>query len=447
MYAAHAPARALLHSTGASRIFELPEGVQGHHVEEALHAVWAAHETLRLRFTRFNSNPEGPEAWSALVTPEKSLVPLTRLDLSSRPDDECWQTAEGTARRLAMEIGECRGALVSFVFCDRGPRSPAWLLVACHPTLLDESSWRILATDLAEACEQARTRGRVRMAPQSGSLARWARELISEIQLPRLASEARAHWLSRAPLLAPELPATAGSSETPAPGALAVVDAAALQRAATLFEVSREALLLAACALAYGTHAQRPAVRVSLEQSARGSSHYQVDASRMLGNLGYCFPAVLSLEAESAAQVLARHSQIELLGAPLGGLAYDALRAYGTDRALTEALSALPAADFSLHLEDEGAPSSRETLRTLAIFESGPSPGASTARLRVEARLSAGQAQLLWHGATSDGALLSALAKLTEQTIRTLCAQADSARATAAAGRGTALSPTAQGSR
>ena len=33
----------------------------------------------------------------------------------------------------------------------------------------------------------------------------------------------------------------------------------------------------------------------------------------------------------------------------------------------------LPAADFSLHLEDEGAPSSRETLRTLAIFESGPS--------------------------------------------------------------------------
>jgi hypothetical protein len=225
------------------------------------------------------------------------------------------------------------------------------------------------------------------------------------------------------------------------------VDAAALQRAATLFEVSREALLLAACALAYGTHAQRSAVRVNLEQSARESSHYQVDASRMLGNLGYSFPAVLSLKAESAAQELARHSQIELLGAPLGGLAYDALRAYGTDRALTEALSALPAADFSLHLEDEGAPSSRETLRTLAIFESGPSPGASTARLRVEARLSAGQAQLLWHGATSDGALLSELAKLTEQTIRTLCAQADSARATAAAGRGTALSPTAQGSR
>jgi hypothetical protein len=225
------------------------------------------------------------------------------------------------------------------------------------------------------------------------------------------------------------------------------VDAAALQRAATLFEVSREALLLAACALAYGTHVQRPEVRVSLEQSARASSHYKVDASRMLGNLDYSFPAVLSLGAEPAPQELTRHSQLELLGAPLGGLAYDALRAYGTDRALSEALSTLPAVDFCLHLEDEGAPSSRATLRTLAIFESGPSPGANTARLRVEARLSAGQAQLLWHGATSDGALLSALAKLTEQTIRTLCAQADSARSTASTGRGTGLGPAAQRSR
>ncbi len=445
MHAVHAPAWALQHPSGASRIFELPEGTREHHVEEALHAVWAAHETLRLRFAR--SDQEGSESWSALMTPEKSPVPLTRIDLSSRSDEECWQTVESTARQLGAEIGQCTGALVSFAFCDRGARSPAWLLVACHPALLDESSWRILATDLAEACEQARTRGRVRMTPQSGSLTRWVLELISEVQLPRLASEARTHWLSRAPVPAPQRPSETGSSAMPAPGALAVVDAVALQRASTLLEVSREALLLAACAYAYSTQAQRPTVRVSLEQSARASSHYQVDASRMLGNLDYAFPAVLSLEAEAAPQELARYAQVELLEAPLGGLAYDALRAYGTDRALTEALCSLPAADFILHLEDEGAPSSRGTLRTLAIFENGPASAANISRLRVEARLSAGQTQLLWHGATSDGALLSALAKLTEQTIRTLCAQADSARSTAASGRGSARAPSAQRSR
>ncbi|WP_224245711.1 AMP-binding protein [Hyalangium gracile] len=441
MYAVHAPGRGLQHPTGTSRIFELPEGTRGHHAEEALHAVWAAHETLRLRFTR--SVQGGAEGWSALIIPEKSPVPLTRIDLTARSDEESWQTVEGMARGLCEEIGQCTGALVSFVFCERGTRNPPWLLVACHPALLDESSWRILATDLAEACDQARTRGRVRMTPQSGSLARWVLELISETQLPRIATDARAHWLGRSLEPAPERPSAASTSATPAPGALAVVDAAALQRAATLYEVSREAILLAACAFAYRSQVQRSTVRVSLRQSARTSSHYQVDASRMLGNLDYSFPAVLALEAEAPPQELARHAHVELLEAPLGGLAYDALRAYGSDPALTDELSALPAADFSLHLKDEGAPSSRETLRTLAIFEHGPS-GVSAMRLRVEAQLSAGQAQLLWHGATSDGALLSALAKLTEQTIRTLCAHADSARATAALDRGTSRAPSAR---
>ncbi|WP_224360475.1 AMP-binding protein [Hyalangium versicolor] len=440
MHAVHAPTRPLQHPTGSCRIFELPEGTRGHHAEEALHAVWAAHETLRLRFTR--SAQGGSEAWAALISSEKSPVPLKRMDLSSRSDEECWQTVEGLARQLGAELGQCDGALVSFVFCERGARIPPWLLVASHPALLDETSWRILATDLLEACEQARTRGRVRMTPQSGSLARWVLELITEVQLPRLASDARTHWLSSAREAAPERSSATSSSATPAPGALAVVDAAALQRAATLFEVSRESLLLAACTFAYSSQTQRSTVRVSLEQSARASGHYQVDASRMLGNLDYAFPAMLTIEPEAPPHELALNAHVELLEAPLGGLAYDALRAYGSDQELTDALSALPPADFSLHLKDEGAPSSRETLRTLAIFEHGPSV-MSVARLRVEARLSAGQAQLLWHGATSDGALLSTLAKLTEQAIRTLCSQADSARSTASADRGKARVPSA----
>ncbi|KFE66365.1 Long-chain-fatty-acid--CoA ligase [Hyalangium minutum] len=443
MHAVHAPAHAVEHPTGACRVFELPQGTRWQHVEEALHAVWMAHETLRLRFAR--SEAGGPEAWAAAITPEKSPVPLTRIELSTRPDEECWQLVERTARELGLELGQCIGNLASFVFCDRGPRSPAWLLAACHPSLLDESSWRILATDLAEACEQSRTRGRVRLTPQSGSLTRWVQELMNEIQLPRIASEARAHWLARAPVPAPARPSPA-SQELPAPGALAVIDAAALRRASTLFDVSQEALLLAACAHAYGTQLQRPTVRIGLEQSARVSSHYPVDASRMLGNLDFSFPATLALEPDAAPQEVARYAHAELLGAPLGGLAYDGLRAYGADRALATSLTALPAPDFTLHLADEGAPSSRESLHTLAIFESAFPPGQGTARMRVEARLSAERAQILWHGTTSEGVLLSLLAQKTEQTIRALCAQADGNRAAPAQGPGAARTPTAQSS-
>jgi len=445
MYAVHAPVRTLEHPTGAARVFELPEGIQARHMEEAVRAVWTAHETLRLRFARMDQG--GPESWAAALTPEKSPAPLRQVDLSSRPDEECWQTVEGMARQVGAELGQCTGSLVSFTFFDRGPRAPAWLLVACHPALMDESSWRILATDLAEACEQSRTRGRVRLAPQSGSVTQWVQELIAEIQHPRLASQARMHWLARTQVPTSERPTVTGADASPAPGALAVIDAAALQRASTLFDVSREAILLAACALAYGTQLQRSSVRISLEQSARASSHNPVDVSRMLGNLDYAFPALLSLDTDAAAQEVIHYAQTELQEAPLEGLAYDALRAYGTDEVLARALTDLPAADFSLHLEDEGAPSSRETLRTLAIFESGPPARTTPSRLRVEARLSAERTQLLWHGDTSHGALLSALAKQTEQTIRSLCAQADSTRATTAQGHGTVRMPTSQRSR
>ena len=104
---------------GSSSCRKAPEG---QHVEEALRAVWTAHETLRLRFARTEQG--GPESWAAAITPEKSPVPLQRIDLSSRSDEECWQTVEGMARQVGAELGQCAGSLVSFIFFDRGHASP-----------------------------------------------------------------------------------------------------------------------------------------------------------------------------------------------------------------------------------------------------------------------------------------------------------------------------------
>lgn len=445
MLAVHDPAAPYSHCTGASRLFELPAGTEVDHVEQALHAVWAAHETLRLRYAR-HAAPESPGGRAALLASEKEPVPLTRLMLASLHEEEHWHVAESTARRLSAEVSEGSGLLTCFVLCERGAAHPPWLLVTCHPALMDESSWRILATDLEDACAQARARRRVRLAPQSGSLAQWVQELITEVGNPRLASEARQYWLGR-PLPPPPEQPLGANAPAPAPGALTVVEARALQHAATLLDVSREALLLAACAIAYGTHAHRPSIRISLEQSARGSTHYRVDASRMLGNLHYVFPMVLSHEPQSTLVERVRRAHAELLHAPLGGLAYEALRAYGADRSLATALTAQPAADFNLRMDDQGFPSSRGALRTLAIFETGRAPGASAEPLHVEAQLSAERAQLVWRGGTSGGELPRALAKLTEQTLRAILAQAGSLQAAATSERVTARSLAAQRSR
>jgi acyl-CoA synthetase (AMP-forming)/AMP-acid ligase II len=436
LYAVHDPVRGLQGRTGACRVFELPPGTEAFHAEEALHAVWAAHEPLRLRFARLGA--EGPSGWAALLVPEKEPVPLTRIDLSSRADVECWPTVEAMARKLGAEVGRCTGALATFVFCARGDKVAPWLMAICHPSLMDESAWRILAGDLADACEQARLRGRVRLAPQSGSLVGWAQQLAAEVRLPRTVQEARALWLEPSPSSAEATPPALSASGAPAPSAQATADAAALQRAATLLDVSREALLLTACSLAFTAHTQRTTVRVSLELSARGTSHYRVDTSRMLGNLHYAFPTLVAVEPGTAPERLARRLHLQLLEAPLEGLAYEGLRTYGEDRSLTGALAALPVPDFGLHLADEGAPSSRGTLHTLALFDDGPWPGTGTIPLRVEARLSAEQAQLLWLGRTADGELLSALAKLTEQVLRGLCTQVESPKATPPTGLGAA---------
>lgn len=435
LYAVHDPARGLQGRTGACRVFELPVGTEAFHAEEALHAVWAAHEPLRLRYARLGA--EGPSGWAALIAPEKEPVPLTRIDLASRTDVECWPTVEAMARKLSAEVGRCSGALATFVFCARGDKAAPWLMAICHPSLMDESSWRILASDLADACEQARLRGRVRLAPQSGSLLGWAQQLATEVRLPRTIQEARTHWLKASPSSEAAAPPP-GASGAPAPSAQATADAASLQRAATLLDVSREALLLTACSLAFAAHTQRASVRVSLEQSARGTSLYRVDTSRMLGNLHYAFPTLVAVEPGAVPEKLARRIHLQLLEAPLEGLAYEGLRTYGEDRSLADALTALPVPDFGLHLADEGAPSSRGTLHTLALFDDGPWPGTGAIPLRVEARLSAEHAQLLWHGRTADGELLSTLAKLTEQVLRGLCTQVENLKATPPAGLGAA---------
>lgn len=65
----------------------------------------------------------------------------------------------------------------------------------------------------------------------------------------------------------------------------------------------------------------------------------------------------------------------------------------------------------------------------------------------METKLTAEQVQLLWHGVTSDAGLLSALAKHTEQILRTLCAHADGTRAATAVGLGAARASNAQGTR
>jgi hypothetical protein len=55
--------------------------------------------------------------------------------------------------------------------------------------------------------------------------------------------------------------------------------------------------------------------------------------------------------------------------------------------------------------------------------------------------------QVLWHGITSNEGLLGALAKQTEETLRTLCAHADGTRAASATGLGAPRASNAQRTR
>ncbi|MDI6099254.1 amino acid adenylation domain-containing protein [Actinoplanes sp. NEAU-A12] len=270
-----------------SVVLRTPAGLTDDRLRAALQVLLDHHDALRLTLRRDGAD------WRLTVTPPGSVdaAGCLRHVVTGTPDPGDERLEQERAAALA-ELRPTAGAMVRAVWCDPGPATPGWLVLAVHHLAVDGVSWRILIDDLATVVAG----GRLDLVPVSYRT-----------------------WAHRAPDPAPavEAPVPGGSVlEARRPVTPADTEVTALRHVVTLGVAETEALLrvaapalhagvddilLAAFAVAVRAGAERDEpLLVDVEEHGRPD-----DLAHAVGWFTRITTRVLELDGADAAAALA----------------------------------------------------------------------------------------------------------------------------------------------
>ncbi|WP_033442424.1 non-ribosomal peptide synthase/polyketide synthase [Saccharothrix sp. NRRL B-16314] len=287
-----------LHFT-MSLLVELEPGVDEAVLRDAVRAVVAHHDALRLRFHQVDGR------WVQEVAD-------TEVDVFRLATD-----VETAAREAQRSLDLAEGPLLRAVFF---PGERPELLLTAHHLAVDGVSWRILLGDLEQAY-----RG-VPLEPVGTSFTQWAHGLDEHVRSGAL-DDAREHWRS---LPAPE--ALPVDRDGPNTAASACQVSVRLDRATTdavltavppVYRTQVNDVLLSALGRALAEWTGRDAVGVTLEGHGREELVPGTDLNRTVGWFTTQFPVVLEVDDDWGRTL--KSVKESLRAVPHRGLSFGAL--------------------------------------------------------------------------------------------------------------------------
>ncbi|RSD12022.1 non-ribosomal peptide synthetase [Amycolatopsis eburnea] len=291
-----------------SVLVELAGPVDEEALRQALDAVLAHHDALRLRFER---TPDGWTQHNAPVEAGAVLRVVPAADLEQAADDA--QASFDLARPPQLR------ALLS------GRR----LFLAAHHLVVDAVSWGILLEDLERAYRQIEAGEKPDLGPKTTSFRDWAHRLREFVVSGGLDGE-REHWERDLPGCAVPRDRTAAP-----PGADVVTVAvdsratdALLHLAPGAYRTRINDVLLAALARALTRWTGEPAVSVDLEGHGREEILEGADLSRTVGWFTTMFPVALTVDPAAGWRELVKAVRRQLRAVPGNGFGFGALRCY-----------------------------------------------------------------------------------------------------------------------
>ena len=363
-------------------------------LEQALQALVAHHDGLRLRFSQERGS------WRqhyAEINAEQELLWLREAD-SDAEAEQLYQQAQ-------QSLDLASGPLLRGLYLKQ-PDQPERLLLAVHHLVVDGVSWRILLEDILAAYRQLEAGQALRLQSKSQSYKAWSESLQGWASSAAAQRELDA-WCSRlsGPTLA--LPrelecavATHGDKRE-VRLALDVADTRRLLQAPAQFGVRIDALLLAALTRTLCQWSGQAGLRVNLEGHGREALAGELDLSRTVGWFTSLYPLQLVQQADPQQQLQSVQQQLEQI--EQGGQGYGVLRWLGPAEAQA-ALGALPAAEVTFnYLGQYQAGAAADWFR--------PSGGGGAAvavdnplasRLSVNGQVLDGQLQLAWEYASTQ---------------------------------------------
>ena len=293
-------------------LLEPRETLEPRRLAEALTALVAHHDALRLRFAA-----DGGHAVHA-EQPDPDLLWLREAVDASELQMHCH------AAQTSLDLA--RGPLLRVLLVNMGDGSQR-LMLAIHHLVVDGVSWRILLEDL-----QALYRNQP-LVPRSSSFKRWAQHLGELSGRDEMAAE-RAYWraqLDNVPPILPSARTDARLVEREAHTLRLELDEAntraLLQQAPAAYRTQVNDLLLTALARALCAWTGTDSASLMLEGHGRETLSEDIDLSRTVGWFTSLYPVRLDASGEPGAAI---KSVKELLRAvPRRGLGYGLLRHLG----------------------------------------------------------------------------------------------------------------------
>jgi non-ribosomal peptide synthase protein (TIGR01720 family) len=314
-------------------------------LEQAVQYVLGYHDALRLRY-RLTAT-----GWQQIIVAPGVTVPYEHIDVSALAPGDHRRVIEAVATRLQASLHLEAGPLVRVAYFTLGAHQPGRLLLIIHHLAVDGVSWRILLTDLHQACAHLRYGEAIQLAPQTTSIKAWAEWLHTYAQSAAL-RQVLDYWGMVPPTPVCRLPVDyTGRANTVGSARVVTVTLSPRETHALLQEIPHayhtriNDVLLTALLQAFACWTGTRALLLDLEGHGREDLCDAIDLSRTVGWFTSLFPLWLELGTVTTPGEALLVIKDQLRRLPQHGIGYGVLRYLSQEEEITRRLCALPQAE------------------------------------------------------------------------------------------------------
>lgn len=321
-----------------------PRRTSAHELRQALQAVMAHHDALRLRFAR---NAAGVlEQHFSAIDEDPPLMEFSLAGLDAAAQRAALEAqAEALQRSLDLE----KGPLLRLAWFHQGAVGEGYLLLIVHHIVIDAISWPLLLGDLMTALRQARHGKKPHLPAKTASFKQWADQLAHYARTG-VSEEERAFWLDPKRNAVARLPVDFSEGEPLRASAQTLsitwesTDTQALLEWTRITQSGADEALLAILGLALARWIGQGSLLINVERHGRETIGADLDFSRTVGWFANISPLLLELpvDASAAEAFVAARTQIRAI--PQRGIGYGLLR-YMSDPSTRAVLEKQPQAE------------------------------------------------------------------------------------------------------
>ncbi|BAY23353.1 amino acid adenylation domain protein [Calothrix sp. NIES-2100] len=313
------------HHWNQSVLLEVRQNLDFEILEQVIKRLLQHHDALRLRFQQTENG------WQQVNAAPDEIVPVTRLDLSDKPDAEQEKAIVSIATELQASLNLSNGPLIRVAYFDQGNDKLARLLIIIHHLVIDGVSWRILLEDLQTAYQQLSQGEEIQLPAKTTAFKQWAEKLNEYAHTPELQSELE-YWENQTQKSAIHLPTDAQDANTVASARTVSISLSSTETQALLQEVPKayqtqvNDVLLTALVQACAQWTGDNSLLLTLEGHGREDIFPDVNLSRTVGWLTAQFPVLLSLGNAFSPGDALKTIKEQLRNIPQNGISYSVLK-------------------------------------------------------------------------------------------------------------------------